>query len=231
MAKNTKKRKLMLEKIQADKDYSLEEAFGLVKEFALSKFSESIDVAVKLGIDVKKSEQMVRGSAILPHGTGKSVKVLVFTQGEQATAAKNAGADYIGMDDLAEEVKKGDLDFDIVIASPDAMKVVGKLGQILGPKGLMPNPKVGTVATDIGQAVENAKGGQVRYRTDKSGIIHCRIGSNEFEVDALKENLNVLLEALRKAKPSSSKGVYMKKVSISSTMGPGISIDKVSLGI
>ncbi|OUU79576.1 MAG: 50S ribosomal protein L1 [Gammaproteobacteria bacterium TMED78] len=231
MAKNTKKRKLMLEKVQADKDYSLEEAFGLVKEFALSKFSESIDVAVKLGIDVKKSEQMVRGSAILPHGTGKSVKVLVFTQGEQATAAKNAGADYIGMDDLAEEVKKGDLDFDIVIASPDAMKVVGKLGQILGPKGLMPNPKVGTVATDIGQAVENAKGGQVRYRTDKSGIIHCRIGSNEFEVDALKENLNVLLEALRKAKPSSSKGVYMKKVSISSTMGPGISIDKVSLGI
>tara|TARA_B100001250_G_scaffold81449_1_gene67122 strand:+ start:3028 stop:3723 length:696 start_codon:yes stop_codon:yes gene_type:complete len=231
MAKNTKKNKLIKEKVQADQDYPLDEALNLVKEFAVAKFPESIDVAVKLGIDVKKSEQMVRGATILPNGTGKNVTVAVFAQGEQADAAKNAGAEHVGMDELAEQIKKGDLEFDIVIASPDAMKVVGKLGQVLGPKGLMPNPKVGTVAQDVAQAVTNAKGGQVRYRTDKSGIVHCRIGSNSFEVGALRENLNALLAALKKAKPSSSKGVYMKKISISSTMGPGINIDQASLQI
>ena len=205
------------------------EAFGLVKELAAAKFQESVDVSVNLGVDPKKSDQAVRGSTVLPHGTGKTVRVAVFTQGENADAAKEAGADIVGMDDLAESVKGGELNFDVVIASPDAMRVVGKLGQILGPRGLMPNPKVGTVTPDIAAAVKNAKAGQVRYRTDKSGIIHCQIGTVGFEVDALKENLEALLADLSKAKPASSKGQYMKRVSISSTMGPGVIVDQATV--
>lgn len=230
MAKNTKARKEAAERLEKGKSYPADEACGLVKELAHAKFSESVDASVNLGVDPKKSDQVVRGSTLLPHGTGKTVRVAVFAQGDNAEAAKNAGADLVGMDDLAESIKGGALDFDVVIASPDAMRVVGKLGQILGPRGLMPNPKVGTVTPDVAAAVENAKAGQVRYRTDKSGIIHCPIGTVGFEPEALKQNLAALLADLHKSKPASTKGVYVKRVSISSTMGPGIVIDQATVG-
>ena len=229
MAKLSKNQKTVQERLERGKAYPVVEALGLVKELATAKFQESVDVSVNLGVDPKKSDQAVRGSTVLPHGTGKTVRVAVFAQGENADAAKEAGADIVGMDDLAESVKGGELNFDLVIASPDAMRVVGKLGQILGPRGLMPNPKVGTVTPDIAAAVKNAKAGQVRYRTDKSGIIHCQIGTVGFEVDALKENLEALLADLSKAKPASSKGQYMKRVSISSTMGPGVIVDQATV--
>lgn len=229
MAKLTKRAKAIAEKVTQGKQYPLEEALGLLKEISGVKFNESVDVSVNLGIDARKSDQNVRGATVLPNGTGKTVRVAVFTQGANADAAKEAGADIVGMDDLAEEVKKGNMDFDVVIASPDAMRVVGALGQILGPRGLMPNPKVGTVAQDVATAVRNAKAGQVRYRTDKAGIIHCPIGRVDFEVPALLENLNALMADLNKAKPSSAKGVYIKKVSVSTTMGPGLHVDHTPL--
>ena len=229
MAKLSKNQKTVQERLERGKAYPVVEALGLVKELATAKFQESVDVSVNLGVDPKKSDQAVRGSTVLPHGTGKTVRVAVFAQGENADAAKEAGADIVGMDDLAESVKGGELNFDVVIASPDAMRVVGKLGQILGPRGLMPNPKVGTVTPDIAAAVKNAKAGQVRYRTDKSGIIHCQIGTVGFEVDALKENLEALLADLSKAKPASSKGQYMKRGSISATMGPGVIVDQATV--
>lgn len=231
MAKLSKAQKDVAERLERGKVYPLDEALGLVKELAHAKFSESVDAAINLGVDPKKSDQAVRGSTLLPHGTGKVVRVAVFAQGENAEAAKKAGADLVGMDDLAESIKSGELNFDVVIASPDAMRVVGKLGQILGPRGLMPNPKVGTVTTDVVTAVENAKAGQVRYRTDKAGIIHCTIGTVGFEAEALKQNLAALLSDLHKAKPASSKGLYVKRVSISSTMGPGIVIDQATVSI
>jgi large subunit ribosomal protein L1 len=195
------------------------------------KFKEAVDVSVNLGVDPRKSDQVVRSSTVLPHGTGKTVRVAVFTQGANADAAKEAGADVVGMDDLADAVKAGNMDFDVVIASPDAMRVVGQLGQILGPRGLMPNPKVGTVTPDVATAVKNAKAGQVRYRTDKAGIIHCSIGKVDFKVDALRDNLNALLVDLNKLKPASSKGVYVKKITVSTTMGPGLVVDQASLGL
>jgi large subunit ribosomal protein L1 len=201
----------------------------LVKQFASARFAESVDVAINLGVDPRKSEQVVRGSTVLPNGTGKTVRVAVFAQGENAEKAKAAGADIVGFEDLAEKVKGGEMNFDVAIATPDAMRVVGQLGQILGPRGLMPNPKVGTVTADVAGAVKNAKAGQVRYRTDKAGIIHCPIGRADFEVPALKENLNALLADLRKAKPSASKGVYLKKLTVSPTMGPGVSVDQASV--
>jgi large subunit ribosomal protein L1 len=229
MAKLSKRAKAMAEKLEAGKFYALDEALALLKDMPKAKFEESVDVSVNLGVDPRKSDQAVRGSTVLPNGTGKTVRVAVFTQGPNADAAKEAGADIVGMDDLAEEVKKGNMDFDVVIASPDAMRVVGTLGQILGPRGLMPNPKVGTVTPDVATAVKNAKAGQVRYRTDKGGIIHCPIGKVGFEVNSLRENLEALLADLLKMKPSSAKGVYMKKITVSSTMGPGIAVDKSSL--
>jgi large subunit ribosomal protein L1 len=229
MATVSKRRKAAREKIDAEKVYLLDDALGLVKEFATAKFPESIDVSVNLGVDPRKSEQVVRGSTVLPNGTGKTVRVAVFTQGENAEKAKQAGADIVGFEDLAESIKGGDLNFDVVIATPDAMRVVGTLGQILGPRGLMPNPKVGTVTADVSTAVKNAKAGQVRYRTDKAGIIHCPIGRADFEVPALKENLEALLADLRKAKPASAKGSFVKKLTISSTMGPGVSVDRASV--
>jgi large subunit ribosomal protein L1 len=229
MAKLTKRAKAISEKVTPGKLYTIEEALGLLKDFSTVKFKESVDVSVNLGIDARKSDQAVRGATVLPNGTGKSVRVAVFTQGANADAAKEAGADIIGMDELAEEIKNGKMDFDVVIASPDAMRVVGKLGQILGPRGLMPNPKVGTVAQDVGAAVRNAKAGQVRYRTDKAGIIHCPIGRVDFEIDALKENLAALLADLNKAKPTSAKGIYMEKLSVSTTMGPGLQVDHSTL--
>ncbi len=228
MAKLTKRQKLINEKVDADKLYDVVEAFGLLKELPPAKFTESVDVSINLGVDAKKSDQAVRGSTVLPNGTGKTVRVAVFTQGDNVEAAKAAGADVVGMDDLAEEVKKGNMDFDVVIASPDAMRVVGQLGQVLGPRGLMPNPKVGTVSADVATAVKNAKGGQVRYRTDKAGIIQCRIGNLDFDSSALSENLNALVADLVKAKPSSAKGIYLKKISVSSTMGAGLSVDTSS---
>ncbi len=229
MTKLTKRQKLTSEKVDPDQVYSVVEAFDLLKDLPRVKFTESVDVSVNLGIDAKKSDQSVRGSTVLPNGTGKTVRVAVFTQGDNVEAAKAAGADIVGMEDLAEEVKKGNMDFDVVIASPDAMRVVGQLGQVLGPRGLMPNPKVGTVSADVATAVKNAKGGQVRYRTDKAGIIHCSIGNLDFESKALIENLNALIADLVKAKPTSAKGVYLKKLSISSTMGAGLSIDTSSV--
>jgi large subunit ribosomal protein L1 len=229
MAKLTKRAKVIAEKVAPGKQYPLEEALGLLKELSSEKFRESVDVSVNLGIDARKSDQAVRGATVLPNGTGKTVRVAVFTQGANADAAKEAGADIVGMDDLAAEVKKGNLDFDVVIASPDAMRVVGALGQILGPRGLMPNPKVGTVAQDVAAAVRNAKAGQVRYRTDKAGIIHCPIGRADFEVQALVENLTALMADLNKAKPSSAKGIYIKKISVSTTMGPGLQVDPAPL--
>lgn len=232
MAKLTKRQKLINEKVQAGKAYSVEEACALLSELSKNvKFRESIDVSVNLGVDARKSDQAVRGSTVLPNGTGKTVRVAVFTQGENAEKAKAAGADIVGMDDLAAEVKKGNMDFDVVIASPDAMRVVGMLGQILGPRGLMPNPKVGTVTPDVATAVKNAKAGQVRYRTDKNGIIHTVLGNVEFTPEAIKGNLEALLADLKKAKPSTAKGVYMKKVMLSSTMGPGLIIDQSSITI
>ncbi len=229
MAKLSKRAKAIREKLEAGKYYDINEALDLLKSVPPAKFVESVDVAVNLGVDPRKSDQVVRGSTVLPHGTGKSVRVAVFTQGANAEAAKEAGADVVGMEDLAESIKAGNMDFDVVIASPDAMRVVGQLGQILGPRGLMPNPKVGTVSPDVAAAVKNAKAGQVRYRTDRAGIIHCTIGKIDFDNKALQENLQALLSDLQKAKPSSAKGVYMKKVTVSSTMGPGVAVDLASL--
>ena len=229
MAKVTKARKAANEKIQPGKAYPAEEALRLVKELAKAKFSESVDVAVNLGIDASKSDQVVRGSTVLPAGNGKKVKVAVFTQGANAEAAKQAGADVVGMEDVAERMQGGDLDFNVVIASPDAMRVVGKLGQLLGPRGLMPNPKVGTVSQDVAGAVRNAKSGQVRYRADKGGTVHAAIGNVSFEVDALKQNLVALIRDLNKAKPATAKGVYLQRVSVSSTMGPGVLVDSTTL--
>lgn len=231
MAKLSKRMQAIRSKIEPGKFYTLDDALALIKSCAQAKFAESIDVAVNLGVDPRKSDQVVRGSTVLPNGTGKTVRVAVFTQGANAEAALAAGADKVGMDDLAEEVKAGKLDFDVVIASPDAMRVVGQLGQILGPRGLMPNPKVGTVTPDVATAVKNAKGGQVRYRTDKAGIIHCSIGKSGFEVEALAGNLNALMADLVKAKPSTSKGIYIKRVTVSSTMGPGVPVDQSSLAL
>ena len=216
-------------KIDRARNYSADEALALAKECATAKFTESVDVAVQLGVDAKKSDQVVRGSIVLPAGTGKTSRVAVFAQGEKAEQAKAAGAEIVGMEDLAESIKAGKLDFDVVIASPDAMRLVGQLGQILGPRGLMPNPKVGTVTPDVAGAVKNAKAGQVQYRTDKAGIIHCTIGQASFDVSALKSNLLALIEALNRAKPSSSKGVYLRKVAVSTTMGPGIRVETQSL--
>jgi len=229
MPKLSKKRKLMIEKIESDKSYSIEEAVSLISEFASGKFTESLDVSVNLGVDPRKSDQVVRGSTILPAGTGKDVKVAVFAQGENAGKATAAGADIVGFEDLAESIQGGNLDFDVVIATPDAMRVVGKLGTVLGPRGLMPNPKVGTVTTDVETAVKNAKSGQVRFRTDKNGIVHGGIGRVGFDGSAVKSNLEALLSDLRKAKPASAKGVFIKKVVLSSTMGPGLQIDQSSL--
>lgn len=219
------------ERLDPSKVYSIDEALALIKEFATAKFSESVDVSINLGVDPRKSDQVVRGSTVMPNGTGKTVRVAVFTQGNNAQAAKDAGADIVGFEDLAEQVKAGMMDFDVVIASPDAMRIVGQLGQVLGPRGLMPNPKVGTVTPDVATAVRNAKAGQVRYRTDKAGIIHCPIGKATFEINALKENLEVLLADLTKLKPSSSKGIYLQRIAVTSTMGPGISVDRASLPI
>jgi len=231
MAKLSKKAKLIAEKVDSTKQYSISESVSILKEFANTKFDESIDVSVLLGIDPKKSDQNVRGASVLPHGTGKTVRVAVFTQGPNADAAKEAGADVVGMDDLADQVKKGEMDFDVVVASPDAMRVVGQLGQILGPRGLMPNPKVGTVTPDVATAVKNAKSGQVRYRTEKGGIIHCSIGKVSFDENAIKENLEYLIADLKKAKPSAAKGIYLKKIALSSTMGPGLVVDQASVNI
>ena len=231
MAKLSKRQKAIREKVDATKLYVPEEAFALLKELSTVKFGESVDVAVNLGVDPRKSDQVVRGSTVLPNGTGKTVRVAVFAQGPAAEAAAEAGADKVGMDDLAGEVKAGNLDFDVVIAAPDAMRVVGQLGQILGPRGLMPNPKVGTVTPDVAQAVKNAKSGQARYRTDKAGIIHASIGKVDFEPGALKQNLEALLNDVKKLKPSSSKGIYMQRVTVSSTMGPGLALDQSGLEI
>lgn len=231
MAKLTKRQKLIREKVGTNtQPRNLDEAISLLKECANAKFSESVDVAVNLGVDPRKSDQAVRGSTVLPHGTGKAVKVAVFTQGENAEKAKAAGADAVGMDELAEEFKSGNFDYNVVIASPDAMRIVGQLGKVLGPRGLMPNPKVGTVTPDVETAVKNFKAGQARYRTDKNGIIHCAIGSIGFEPQALAENLNAVIADLKRAKPSSSKGIYMQKVTLSTTMGPGVAVDVSALG-
>jgi large subunit ribosomal protein L1 len=229
MARLTKRWKQVREKVDPAKHYTVDEALALLKDLATAKFDESVDVAVNLGIDVRKSDQVVRGSTVLPHGTGKTVRVAVFAQGDKAEAAKAAGADVVGFDDLAAAVKAGNIDFDLAIATPDAMRVVGQLGQILGPRGLMPNPKVGTVTPDVAAAVKNAKAGQIQYRADKAGIVHCTIGKASFSVQALRENLRALIAALGKSKPSTAKGVYMKRVSISSTMGPGLTIDQSTL--
>ncbi|HEY6898369.1 MAG TPA: 50S ribosomal protein L1 [Rhodocyclaceae bacterium] len=229
MAKLSKRAQALNSKIDRNKLYPITDALTLVKECATAKFNESIDVAVNLGVDAKKSDQVVRGSVVLPAGTGKSVRVAVFAQGDKAEAAKAAGADVVGFDDLAAEVKGGRMDFDVVIATPDAMKVVGALGQVLGPRGLMPNPKVGTVTMDVTTAVKNAKAGQVQYRTDKAGIVHATIGRASFPVESLQQNLSALIEALQKAKPAASKGQYLKKICLSSTMGGGVRVDQASL--
>ena len=229
MAKLSKRAKAIREKIDVEKVYTADEALALLKDCATAKFNESIDVSVNLGIDARKSDQVVRGSTILPAGSGKVVRVAVFTQGEKADQATAAGADVVGMQDLADEVKKGNMDFDVVIASPDAMGVVGQLGQILGPRGLMPNPKVGTVTPDVETAVKNAKAGQARYRNDKAGIVHASIGKSDFEVSALMQNLKAIVADLEKAKPAAAKGVYLKRVTLSSTMGPGLTVDSGSL--
>jgi len=229
MSKLTKKRKAFREKVQPGKSYPIQDAVSLLKELATAKFAETVDVAINLGIDAKKSDQSIRGATTLPHGSGKTVRVAVFTAGNNADAAKAAGAEYVGMDDLAAQIKGGMMDFDVVIASPDAMRVVGQLGQVLGPRGLMPNPKTGTVTPDVAAAVKNAKAGQVRFRADKNGIVHGGIGKISFEAKAIKENLEALLADLKKAKPASAKGVYLKKITRSTTMGPGIVIDQASL--
>jgi len=226
-----KREKAWTGRIQPGKQYAVEEAIKMVQEFATAKFRESVDVAVNLGIDAAKSDQQVRGSTVLPHGIGKTVRVAVFTGGKNQDVAREAGADVVGLEELAEKVKGGFMDFDVVIASPDAMRIVGTLGQILGPRGLMPNPKVGTVTPDVANAVRNAKAGQVRYRCDKGGIVHCTIGKADFTVEALKDNLNALLADLLKVKPSSAKGIYVQKVALASTMGPGVPVDRSSLAL
>ncbi len=231
MAKLSKRIKAIQEKVDPNKAYDATEAFSLLKDVSTVKFVESVDVAINLGVDPRKSDQVVRGATVLPKGTGKTVRVAVFTQGANAEAAKEAGADIVGMEDLAEQVKAGNMDFDVVIASPDAMRVVGQLGQILGPRGLMPNPKVGTVSPNVAEAVRNAKAGQVRYRTDKAGIVHAGIGTVAFDPAHLKENLEALIADLKKRKPSSAKGVYLGKITVSSTMGPGLSLDQATLDI
>lgn len=232
MAKLSKKQKAIREKVEVGKFYSIEDAVTLLQSLPAAKFPESIDVSVNLGVDPRKSDQVVRGATVLPHGTGKTNRVAVFAQGEKAKEAEEAGADIVGFDDLAEKIRKENfLEFDTVIASSDAMRIVGPLGKILGPRGLMPNPKVGTVTNDVATAVKNAKGGQVRYRTDRAGIIHCSVGKLSFDVNAIKENLEALLNDLKKAKPSTSKGIYMKKITLSTTMGPGVAIDQVSLTV
>ena len=231
MAGRSKRLRTIREKVNHGRLYDISEALALLKDLSSVKFSESVDVSVNLGVDPRKSDQVVRGSTVMPNGIGKETRVAVFAQGAAADAAREAGADIVGMDDLAEQVQAGNLDFDVVIAAPDAMRVVGKLGRILGPRGLMPNPKVGTVTPDVAGAVHNAKAGQVQYRTDRAGIIHCTIGKVAFEADALKQNLDALLGDLNKAKPGTSKGVYMKKVTLSTTMGPGIGVDKATLGL
>jgi large subunit ribosomal protein L1 len=226
-----KRQKPWAERVRPGHAYPVDEAFALVKEFANAKFDETVDVAINLGIDPSKSDQQVRGSTVMPNGTGRKVRVAVFTQGKNADAAREAGADIVGLEDLAEKVKAGQMDFDVVVASPDAMRVVGQLGQILGPRGLMPNPKVGTVTPDVAGAVRNAKAGQVRYRVDKAGIVHCTIGKASFEGKALRENLLALIADIQKHKPGTSKGVFLQRVSVSSTMGPGIAVDRTTLGI
>lgn len=229
MAKLSKRTQALRAKIDRNAVYPVDQALGLIKETATAKFDESVDAAIQLGVDARKSDQVVRGSVVLPAGTGKTVRVAVFAQGAKAEEAKAAGADIVGMDDLAAEVKAGNMNFDVVIASPDTMRIVGTLGQILGPRGLMPNPKVGTVTPDVATAVKNAKAGQVQFRTDKAGIIHCTIGRASFDVEKLKSNLSALLDALNKSKPASSKGVYLKKIAVSSTMGGGVRVDQTSL--
>ncbi|ACQ67447.1 50S ribosomal protein L1 [Candidatus Williamhamiltonella defendens] len=229
MSKLSKRMRVIREKVDTAKQYDLDDAFLLLKKLATAKFTESVDVAVNLGIDARKSDQNVRGATVLPHGTGRSVRVAVFTQGANAEAANNAGAELVGMDDLAAQIRNGEMNFDVVIASPDAMRVVGQLGQILGPRGLMPNPKVGTVTPNIAEAVTNAKAGQIRYRNDKNGIIHTTIGKIDFDAHKLKENLEALISALKKAKPATAKGLYIKKISLSTTMGAGLMIDQSAL--
>ena len=229
MAKLSKRSRAIREKVEPGKQYTIDEAVSLLKECATAKFNESVEVAVSLGIDAKKSEQAVRGATTLPHGTGSDVRVAVFTSGDNADKAKAAGADLVGMEELAEQVKGGEMNFDVVIATPDAMRVVGQLGQILGPRGLMPNPKTGTVTPDVETAVKNAKAGQLRYRTDKNGIVHGGIGKIDFELNAIKENLEAVLADLRKVKPAAAKGIYMEKVTLSTTMGPGLAIDQSTL--
>jgi large subunit ribosomal protein L1 len=231
MAAVPKRMKTWSGKVLPGKQYPIDDAIALVKEFAKAKFRESVDVAVNLGIDASKSDQQVRGSTVMPHGIGKSVRVAVFTSGKNQDAARAAGADIVGLEDLAEKVKAGEMNFDVVVASPDAMRVVGQLGQILGPRGLMPNPKVGTVTPNVAEAVKNAKAGQVRYRADKAGVVHCTIGKADFETNALKENLTALLADLQKAKPAAAKGIYLKKVSVSSTMGPGVPVEQSTLSL
>lgn len=231
MAKVSKRVAAIKGTVNRDKSYAVAEAIELVKKNATAKFNESIDVAINLGVDAKKSDQVVRGSVVLPKGTGKSVRVAVFAQGAAAQAAQAAGADLVGMEDLAERVKGGSIDFDVAIAAPDAMRVVGTLGQILGPRGLMPNPKVGTVTPNVAEAVKNAKAGQVQYRTDKAGIVQCTIGRASFDPEALHANLHALIEALNKARPAAAKGIYLRKVSLSSTMGPGVRVDTASLQV
>jgi large subunit ribosomal protein L1 len=229
MAKISKRMKAIRAKVTSSKFYPVDEAFNLLKELASAKFQEAVDVAVNLGVDPRKSDQVVRSATVLPHGTGKTVRVAVFAQGANADAARAAGADIVGFEDLADSVKAGNFEFDVVIASPDAMRVVGQLGKILGPRGLMPNPKVGTVTPDVVGAIRNAKAGQVRYRTDKAGIIHCTLGKVSFTATQLQENLQALLHDLQKAKPSTSKGVYMRRVTVSTTMGPGLAVDQATL--
>ena len=229
MAHISKRTKTLRSKIDRDKTYAVTDAIKLVKQGASAKFNESIDVALNLGIDAKKSDQTVRGAIVLPQGTGRTVRVAVFAQGDKAQAAKDAGADIVGFDDLAAQVKEGKIDFDVAIATPDAMRVVGQLGQVLGPRGLMPNPKVGTVTPNVAEAIKNAKAGQVQYRADKAGIVQCTIGRASFSEEALKENLLALVDAVNKARPASTKGIYLKKVSVSSTMGPGVRVDQGSL--
>ncbi len=231
MAKVSKRIREIRETIEPGRHYPVNEAVDLLNKLSKVRFTESIDVAVNLGVDPRKSDQNVRGASVLPHGTGKTVRVAVFAQGDKAEEARKAGADVVGLDDLAEQVQQGEINFDVVVAAPDAMRVVGKLGTILGPRGLMPNPKVGTVTNDIAEAVENAKGGQVRYRTDKGGVIHCTIGQVGFGPDAIKENLETLINDLKKAKPSTAKGQYLKKITLSSTMGPGLFVDQSTLAI
>lgn len=231
MAKLSKRAKVIAEKVDSVRQYPLGEAVALLKELSTVKFTESVDISINLGVDARKSDQNVRGAAVLPHGTGKDIRVAVFAQGDAATAAKEAGADVVGMEDLAEQMKAGDLNFGVVIAAPDAMRVVGQLGQLLGPRGLMPNPKVGTVTPDVATAVNNAKAGQVRFRTDKNGIIHASIGQLTFVPEAVKENAEALIAELKKLKPANSKGVYLKKVTLSTTMGPGLTLDQGSLSL